>query len=689
MDTETPDLRRLFSACDVNRSGRIEFEDFSAVCRDLGVPAGDVGSLFRRFDGDADGSINFSDFSSRFHEVSETLDLASLGGSQRDAWQEFENTMDGDVAFYLPRLRDALGEMYQLIHSSSDLALLQQYEEFVQALVSEGRDHRLDSDQLETSLRRIEETTSNQLAELEEDLQLQLRRTEERVREEKRMEEMVAALQRKHDNEVTDLQAAVDRLYTYQEESELSSPKEDVSRLRNQMRELIQENDQLRSSLMKAQTNISVLQVELDKLKNAYTEQRLQHEQESDDLKNMVIEYQSYSNHIEILQEMNKKLYDSNDGLRSALASDMASSKRRLSPKIDSPARRMRPIRQSTLSHNRFASEEDGMDVNSSNSNYSHVASWADKYFDSGVALPMDVDGSMASGYDSDESRDSLETVHHSYSYVPSELETTDVKSEAEVSVAPSRVSSIASSIRRRLSAFPAKHAEADLLDSDGPSPMYRLVLAGDAGAGKSSFLLRLSLNEFKSDIQTTLGEDNVHRDVFFHSKTECSFCLGVDFQIKKMLVDGERTSLQIWDTAGQERFRSIARSYFRKAHGVLLLYDVTSESSFLNVREWMEQIQESTDGNIPTCVIGNKMDLRAERPEGSCVSPVHGEKLAMTYNALFCETSAKEGTNVVEAVLHLAREVKKHVKLRRQSGSQVKLSLSSGKKALNNCCGM
>uniref|UniRef100_A0AAY4BQR1 EF-hand domain-containing protein n=1 Tax=Denticeps clupeoides TaxID=299321 RepID=A0AAY4BQR1_9TELE len=652
----TPDLRRLFSACDVNRSGRIEFEDFSAVCRDLGVPAGDVGSLFRRFDGDADGSINFSDFSSRFHEVSETLDLASLGGSQRDAWQEFENTMDGDVAFYLPRLRDALGEMYQLIHSSSDLALLQQYEEFVQALVSEGRDHRLDSDQLETSLRRIEETTSNQLAELEEDLQLQLRRTEERVRE----EVSFFLLSFMHLNAVG----------IYQEESELSSPKEDVSRLRNQMRELIQENDQLRSSLMKAQTNISVLQVELDKLKNAYTEQRLQHEQESDDLKNMVIEYQSYSNHIEILQEMNKKLYDSNDGLRSALASDMASSKRRLSPKIDSPARRMRPIRQSTLNVSylrRFASEEDGMDVNSSNSNYSHVASWADKYFDSGVALPMDVDGSMASGYDSDESRDSLETVHHSYSYVPSELEV-DVKSEAEVSVAPSRVSSIASSIRRRLSAFPAKHAEADLLDSDGPSPMYRLVLAGDAGAGKSSFLLRLSLNEFKSDIQTTLG---------------------VDFQIKKMLVDGERTSLQIWDTAGQERFRSIARSYFRKAHGVLLLYDVTSESSFLNVREWMEQIQESTDGNIPTCVIGNKMDLRAERPEGSCVSPVHGEKLAMTYNALFCETSAKEGTNVVEAVLHLAREVKKHVKLRRQSGSQVKLSLSSGKKALNNCCGM
>lgn len=61
---------------------------------------------------------------------------------------------------------------------------------------------------------------------------------------------------------------------------------------------------------------------------------------------------------------------------------------------------------------------------------------------------------------------------------------------------------------------------------------------------------------------------------------------------MKSMLVDGEKTSLQIWDTAGQERFRSIARSYFRKAHGVLLLYDVTSEHSFLSVRAWVDQVQ-------------------------------------------------------------------------------------------------
>ncbi|KAK6318210.1 hypothetical protein J4Q44_G00115010 [Coregonus suidteri] len=78
------------------------------------------------------------------------------------------------------------------------------------------------------------------------------------------------------------------------------------------------------------------------------------------------------------------------------------------------------------------------------------------------------------------------------------------------------------------------------------------------------------------------------------------------------------------------------------------------SESSFLNVREWMGQIQECRDEQLPMCVIGNKVDLREDRPEGSCVSTVDGERLARTYNALFCETSAKVGTNVVEAVLHL-----------------------------------
>ncbi|XP_078113062.1 ras and EF-hand domain-containing protein isoform X2 [Sander vitreus] len=648
---DRPSLRRLFSACDVNKSGKIEYEDFTVVCRELNVSETEIKTLFNKFDAGEGGYIDYSMFSSRFQEVSETLDLASFGAgssqTQGCPWEEFVGRIDAE-SLLSESLREQLADLYQAMNSSANTTLLQQYEEIIHSLISQSLDNRLECEELETSLKRAEEMNNSQLAELEDDIQQQLARTEERVRDEerKKMEGVIATMQRKHDNKVADLHATVDRLLKSQEDSELNHSKEEVVRLNRQISAFSQENEDLRASLLQAQTNIAILHSELDKLKNMYADQKAQHERETDELKRMVMEYQSYSNQIQILQETNKELYDSNDGLRSALASEVVAAKRRLSPQNEIPARRMKPLRQSTLNH----------------------SSWADRYLDSGVSLPMDTAESLASDYDSDDSRGSVETVHHSYSYVPSDVEVSEMKSEATVTTAPSKASSIASSLRRRLSAFSSKPLEADIEETEEPAPMYRLVLAGDAGAGKSSFLLRLTLNDFRGDIQTTLG---------------------VDFQMKRMLVDGEKTSLQIWDTAGQERFRSIARSYFRKAHGVLLLYDVTSESSFLNVRAWVDQIQDSTDEKIPMCVIGNKVDLREQLPEGSCVSSLHGEKLAKAYGALFCETSAKEGTNVVETVLHLAREVKKNVKLRRQSNSQVRLSQSNPKKTLNACCGL
>uniref|UniRef100_A0A493SVD2 RAS and EF-hand domain containing n=1 Tax=Anas platyrhynchos platyrhynchos TaxID=8840 RepID=A0A493SVD2_ANAPP len=178
---------------------------------------------------------------------------------------------------------------------------------------------------------------------------------------------------------------------------------------------------------------------------------------------------------------------------------------------------------------------------------------------------------------------------------------------------------------KRKLPAFPPEGSRA-AEEPAPPCPVYRLVLAGDSGTGKSSFLMRLCMNEFR-DISATLG---------------------VDFQIKQLLVDGEQTTLQIWDTAGQERYRSIAQSYFRKAHGVLLLYDISSQSSFISIRQWIEDIK--------------------------------------AHNCLFCETSAKDGTNVVEAVLHLAREVKRTAGS--SSGSGVCLDASiPPPRAAPGCC--
>ncbi|XP_072241906.1 ras and EF-hand domain-containing protein isoform X2 [Leuresthes tenuis] len=638
---ERPSLQRLFSACDVNKSGKIEYEDFTLVCRELSVPETEIRTLFDKFGAHNDGFIDYNKFSSSFQEVSETLDLAAFSaGTPKTPWEEFVDRVDAE-SLLSESLKEQLADLYQAIHSSANMTLLQAYEEIIHSLISQSLDNKLECEQLETNFKRAEEMNNSQLTELEDDIQQQLARAEERVRneEQRKMEGIMSTMQRKHEDEVSDLHAKVDKLLKSREDSVRNKSMEEVIRLNRHISDLSQENERLQNSLLQAQTSIAILHSEVDKLKNMYADQRSQHERETDELKRMAMEYQSYSSQIQVLQEMNKKLYDSNDGLRSSLASEVVAAKRRLSPQNEAPARKMKPLRQSTLNHGR--------------------------YLDSGVSLPMDITESSGSDIDSDDSGNSVETVHHSYSYVPSDVEISEVKSEAQVSVSPSRASSIASSIRRRLSAFSTKPLEEDISETVEPTPMYRLVLAGDAGAGKSSFLLRLTVNEFRRDIQTTLG---------------------VDFQMKKMLVDGETTSLQIWDTAGQERFRSIARSYFRKAHGVLLLYDVTSESSFLNVRSWMDQIQDSNNEKIPMCVIGNKVDLREKLPMGKCVSTLHGEKLAKAYGALFCETSAKEGTNIVEAVLHLAREVKKNGHLMQQSESEVSLSQTNPKKT-NSCC--
>ncbi|XP_051917410.1 ras and EF-hand domain-containing protein [Hippocampus zosterae] len=498
--------------------------------------------------------------------------------------------------------------------------------------------------------------SGSRLAQFEDDVQKQLAGAERSAREEerKKMEEVLWNLQRKHEDQIANLQATVDRLLQSQAESRSARSKEEQLDVSRHVGQLSQENEQLRSALLEARSDVGALRSELDKLKDMYADERAQRERETNQLKKMVIEYESYSSQVQILQDMNKQLCDSNDGLRSALASEV---KRKVPAKNEAPARRTKPVRQSTLKHN--------------SSSMSDVSSWADKYLDSGVSLPTDASESWVSDLDTDmdldtdDGRGSTETVHRSYSCAHSDGELLDTKSEAGLSLAQSLGSSNASSMRRQLSAFAKETAEPEAAHVDDALPMYRLVLAGDAGAGKSSFLLRLALNQFKADIQTTLG---------------------VDFQIKKMLVDGQKTNLQIWDTAGQERFRSIARSYFRKAHGVLLLYDVTSESSFLNIRDWLDQIQDATEDTVPICIIGNKVDMRGQTPARRCVSTLHGEKLATAYGALFCETSAKEGTNVVEAVLHLAREVKKKVKVKPKT-SPVDLLATNAKKTFGTCC--
>lgn len=163
---------------------------------------------------------------------------------------------------------------------------------------------------------------------------------------------------------------------------------------------------------------------------------------------------------------------------------------------------------------------------------------------------------------------------------------------------------------------------------------LIKLLLIGDSGVGKSCLLLRFADDSFTPSFITTIG---------------------IDFKIRTIELDGKRIKLQIWDTAGQERFRTITTAYYRGAMGILLVYDVTDERSFQNIKNWIKNIEQHATEGVTKMLVGNKCDMIDKRT----VDPERGQALANEYGIPFLETSAKNNTNVEEAFIRLARGIK------------------------------
>jgi Ras-related protein Rab-8A len=188
---------------------------------------------------------------------------------------------------------------------------------------------------------------------------------------------------------------------------------------------------------------------------------------------------------------------------------------------------------------------------------------------------------------------------------------------------------------------------------------LIKLLLIGDSGVGKSCLLLRFSEDSFTPSFITTIG---------------------IDFKIKKIFLDNKWVKLQIWDTAGQERFRTITSAYYRGAMGILLVYDVTDEASFNNIRNWMRNIEQHASDNVNKILIGNKRDMA---DESRAVPYSKGQALADEYGIRFFETSAKDNVNVEEVFTSIAKDVMQ--RLQREQADQQAASTASPLKLTSN----
>jgi Ras-related protein Rab-1A len=127
------------------------------------------------------------------------------------------------------------------------------------------------------------------------------------------------------------------------------------------------------------------------------------------------------------------------------------------------------------------------------------------------------------------------------------------------------------------------------------------------------------------------------------------------DQKIRTVELEGKTVKLQIWDTAGQERFRTITSSYYRGAHGIIVVYDVTDEDSFANVKTWLNEIDRYANENVNKLLVGNKSDLTEKKKVDYQTAKAFADEIGVP----FLETSAKNATNVEQAFMTMAAEIK------------------------------
>ena len=163
------------------------------------------------------------------------------------------------------------------------------------------------------------------------------------------------------------------------------------------------------------------------------------------------------------------------------------------------------------------------------------------------------------------------------------------------------------------------------MTDVENKEHYFKILILGDTSVGKTCFLKRYTEDTFQDAYLSTIG---------------------FDFKFKMVtLKNGKQVKVQLWDTAGQERFRTIAKSYYKGAHGIILIYDVSNPKTYDNIKKWLAQIKEEASSKVCIILVANKIDH-----EERVVTEEEGEKLAKSFNLKIFESSAKENINVTEA---------------------------------------
>ncbi|XP_054715858.1 EF-hand calcium-binding domain-containing protein 4B-like [Uloborus diversus] len=647
--------RDLFGLCDRQGKGFATKEDLRALREEFPLPDGQTDLVFDALDADGDGRLTLQEFTDgfgmflgfdtqprKFHEIEQCED-------DEDDDEMLEDLLDHLGARNLFNDEDFVREMWRRVQKE-DPVMRSNFENFVSKMAADLKESALERNNLQSTLKNRSQEYEAQVQSLYAEMEEQLRLEKEQILAQEQHKE-----QRLRDELETELrlkdQQLQDLLQEHaQMESQLEEMNSEESETKHENFKLQKDRDILESRLVASERMLNDMKSQLSLLRKRSLEEKRKRAQAALKVsEGIALERENLVLELNQLKEINKQLLDEKDELVQTTVQMQPADQKRLKNmkndntkqkdaneiqknvheqpilKHDAKSRKLchtMSLDRSVCEKHPLQSSEAGTMPISSRKSQNSSEERSDEDDDMSEAernaLYENIQNNLNLPFE--------KSSNNSYSRHNSPIRS---KSRTKLGISTG-TSSPKSQVLRKI---PSKIIE----EGTPPSRVFKVVFVGDSGVGKTSILHRFCTDDFKPTFSATVG---------------------VDFQVKTVEIGGEKIALQLWDTAGQERFRSMTHQYFRKADGIIIVYDVTSETTFRNIRNWIHNAKEGTQESSIILLIGNKVDL-CESDDDRVIRTKDGVRIADEFGTLFYETSAKTGDSIKEAIEGLASILK------------------------------
>uniref|UniRef100_UPI003AAA796D EF-hand calcium-binding domain-containing protein 4B n=1 Tax=Centroberyx gerrardi TaxID=166262 RepID=UPI003AAA796D len=679
----------FFQICDIEDKGFITRRDMQRLNGELPLSADELENVFDTLDSDGNGYLTLGEFSSGFSEfafgqkisVEEGMGETNMCKSSPEAlyqtqWEERLAASEDEEEKHFCMLMESLGasnvfedpgEVRSLWAQlrRDEPHLLSNFEDFLARVTSQIKEANQEKREMESALKRKAATHDDEIQRLYEEMEQQIKNEKDRIL----LQDYERFLSRSQDLELqlSSKEKELEHLFQKQRRLECQCQElhseQHVTKVENV--KLKQTNDELARDLEHTSQELMLTQEQLGLLQeqsaHLHEEKEMEMYRVTEGLQR---ERASLLKQLDLLREMNKHLRDERDMCYQVCNSKKtpAWNQRPLLNTVKHTNRsifksedeeELAPKRQSVV--NGSCQEEETIDVRppAHRGHLQRIISIEEDHLPHLLQDGCQAQTPLREWSEGEEAADEEENIDLVMSDIfPISSSAQQQQPERNMGERDAPTSPRGQPVGKETS-----------LNEEGaalpPDRLFKIVLVGNSSVGKTSLLRRFC-------------------DDCFYPGTSAT--VGIDYSVKTITVDNSQVALQMWDTAGQERYRSITKQFFRKADGVVVMYDITDEQSFTAVRQWLTNVQEGAGEDIPIMLLGNKTDKESVREVQGGV----GEKLAKDCQLIFYECSACSGHNVVESMVHLARILKEQEDREKEKTVQLVSGPSQKKRS---CC--